>query len=118
MRAYALQDEGLDTVEAERGVGIDSVEALVLQRIGAHLVGEPETAAFLLEIEDDAAALFVEALGGETQLVAAVAPARSEHVPRETCRMQPHRYWLGEVRVADDHPDRTAADRITEDNKA
>ena len=51
----------MSVVETERRICVDRIEAFVLQRIGAHLVGEAKTTAFLLEIEDDAAALFVEA---------------------------------------------------------
>ena len=46
----------LVVVETERGVGVDRIEAGVLQLVGPHLVGEAEAAAFLREIEDDAAA--------------------------------------------------------------
>ena len=46
----------LVVIEAERGVGIDRVEAVVLHLIGAHLVGEAKAAAFLRQIQNDAAA--------------------------------------------------------------
>src|SRR5262249_55637110 len=45
----------LVVVEAERGVGVDRVETLVLELIGAHLVDKSDAAPFLLEIEDHAA---------------------------------------------------------------
>src|SRR4029077_17144203 len=105
----------LVVVEAERGIGVDGIEALILQRIGAHLVGEPEAAPFLLEIKNNAAALFVEPLGREAELVTTVAAARSEHVAGKKRRMQPHRDGLGKIRLADDHGDGAAADSIAED---
>ena len=44
-------------LEAEALVGLDRVEPFVLQLVGADLVGEADAAAFLVEIEQDAAAL-------------------------------------------------------------
>src|ERR1043166_1675189 len=83
----------LVVVEAKRGVGLDRIEARILQRIGADLVGKPEAAAFLLEIEDDAAALFIQPRQRKPKLIAAVATARAEHIAGEASRVQPH--WNG-----------------------
>ena len=105
-------------IETKRGVGIDGVQAGILQRVGAHLVGEPEAAAFLLEIQDDAAALFVQPLGRKTQLVAAVTAARSEHIAGETGRVQAHGYGFGKIRLSDDHRGGAAANSIAEHHKA
>jgi hypothetical protein len=43
--------------KAERGIGVDGVEAIVLKLICSHLVGETKSATFLRQIKDDAAAL-------------------------------------------------------------
>src|ERR1051326_1383240 len=99
----------LVVVEAEGGVGVDRVEALILELISAHLVDEPDAAPFLLEIEDHAAAGLVEPRQRELELVAAVAAARAEHVAGEAGRMQPHRHRLGKNRLANHDRDRVAA---------
>ncbi len=46
----------LIVVEAERGIGVEGVEAVVLQLICPHLVGETKPAPFLRQIQNDAAA--------------------------------------------------------------
>src|SRR5205814_2752953 len=58
-------------VEPERCVGVDRIETRVLQLIGAHLVGKAKPAPFLLEVNDDAAAQFIEARQCQAELVAA-----------------------------------------------
>ena len=99
-------------VEAERGVGVHRVEAAVLKLVGAHLVGETDAAAFLREIEDDAAAGLLQPRQRKLELIAAIAAPRAEHVAGETGRMDAHRHRLGEVRLADDHRDRAVADSV------
>ncbi len=43
-------------LEAQALIGLDRIEALILQAIGAQLVDEADAAAFLREIKQDAAA--------------------------------------------------------------
>ena len=80
----------LIVIEAKRGVCIDGIEAVVLQPIGAHLVGEADAAAFLRQIENNAAAKILEPRHREPKLVAAVTAPRTKYVARQACRMQPH----------------------------
>src|ERR1700730_14265535 len=79
----------LVVVEAERGVGVDGVEPLLLELIGAHLVDETDPAPFLVEVENHAAAGLVEPRHSELELIAAVAAARAEHVAGEAGGGQP-----------------------------
>ena len=58
--AEVAQDLGTDAVvtevflEAELEVGLNGVASAVLQRVGADFVGEADTAAFLVHVDDDA----------------------------------------------------------------
>jgi hypothetical protein len=65
---------------AELEIGLDGVEALVLQLVGAELGHESDAAAFLLLVDQDAGALFDDAIHGELELLAAVAAQRAEDV--------------------------------------
>src|SRR6266851_4023678 len=73
----------LSIVKAECGVGVEGVEAVVLQLICSHLVGETKPAAFLRQIENDAAAEVFEQRHSEPKLVPAVPAPRAEHVARQ-----------------------------------
>ena len=86
-------------VEAERGVGVDRIEAGVLKLVGAHLVGEADAAAFLREIKDDAAAGLLQPRQRKPELVAAIAAPRAEHVAGEAGRMDAHRHRLATGRA-------------------
>src|SRR3982751_2921798 len=62
-----LQDLDADAVvtliglEAETLVGFHRIEPLLLQFVGSYLVGEPDAAPFLVQIQEDAAALMLDA---------------------------------------------------------
>src|ERR1019366_1405596 len=66
---------------------------------------------------DDAAAYFFEALKREIELIAAVASPRAEYVAGETGGVQAHQNWFGEIGLADNDRDRTAAHRVTENDE-
>jgi hypothetical protein len=108
----------LIVVKAEGGVGVESIEAVVLQLICPHLVGETKPAAFLRQIENDAAAEIFEQRHSEPKLVAAVAAPRAEHVAGQAGGMQPHRNGICEIRLPDDDGDLTATHGVTEHDKA
>ena len=108
----------LVVVEAERGVGIDRVEACVLQLVGPHLVGKTDATALLGEIEDHATARFVEPRQRQLELIAAIAAAGAEHVAGQACRMDANRHRLRQVGRTDDHRDRVIAERIAEHDEA
>ena len=63
----------LIVIEAEGGVGVKRVEAVVLRLICPHLVGETKPAGFLSQIENDATAEVFEQRQSEPKLVPAVA---------------------------------------------
>ncbi len=63
----------LIVVEAERGVGVEGIETVVLQLICPHLVGETKPAAFPSQIENDAAVEVFEQRQSEPKLFPVVA---------------------------------------------
>src|ERR1700687_3253285 len=67
-------------LEAEALVRLDRVEALVLERVGAQLVHQPDATPFLSQVEEDPASLRGNALERRVHLLAAVAPLRSEDI--------------------------------------
>ena len=66
--------------KAQAFVGLDGVGALILKGIGANLVGQPDAAAFLIEVNQDAPAFIRDAGHGRMQLRTAVAAGRVEDV--------------------------------------
>src|ERR1019366_2748221 len=109
--------DALVVIEPKRRVGINRVEPIVLHLIGPHLVGEAKPASLLRQIKDDAAAYFFEALKREIELIAAVAPPRAEYVAGETGGVQAHQNGKGEIGLADNDCDRTAAHRVTKNDE-
>src|SRR5439155_8573215 len=89
----------------------------VLEPVGTHFVGKAKPAAFLVKIENDAAALLFQPRKRQPQLIAAIAAPRAEDVAGETSRMHPHRHRLLEIWFSDNDRDRAAADRVTEDHE-
>src|SRR5207253_3301479 len=65
----------------------DSIRAFVLQGIGANLVDDAYASSFLLLINDCAPSLTLYHFHRATQLTAAVALHRAEHIARQTLRM-------------------------------
>src|SRR4029079_466941 len=102
----------------KRRIGIDSIETVVLQLIGAHLVGETDAAAFLREVEHDAAAEIFEPPHRELKLIAAIAAPRAEHIAGKACRVEPHGNGVREIGLAYDDRGGIAADCVTEDDEA
>src|SRR5439155_723808 len=94
-RADAQLAQDLDThsvialirFEAEPLVGLDRVEALVLELVRANLVREPDAAAFLIQIQQDAAAFLGNPLHGRIELGAAVTADRVQSVAGQARRV-------------------------------
>ena len=94
-RADAQLAQDLDThsvialirFEAEPLVGLDRVEALVLELVRANLVREPDAAAFLIQIQQDAAAFLGDPLHGRIELGAAVTADRVQSVAGQARRV-------------------------------
>ena len=117
MRAATLI-VALIVIETKRGVCIDGIEAVFLQSIGAHLVGEAKAAAFLRQVENNAAAKIVQPRHREPKLVTAITASRTEDVGRQACRMQPHGHRFGEVRLAHDDGNLNPAHSVAEYDEA
>lgn len=86
--AEVLEDLGADSVVAEVGgvaeffVGFDGVVTFLLKFVGFDFSGETDAAAFLAEVEEDAA-FFGDLTEGAVELFAAVAAAGAEDVTSE-----------------------------------
>src|SRR2546426_953207 len=61
-------------VEAQRGVGLDRVLALVLKLVGAHLVEQPDPAPLLPHVDEDPAPFGLDPGESLVELKPAVAP--------------------------------------------
>src|SRR3546814_3624735 len=70
---------------------VDRIEPLILKRIGTQLVQKPDTAPFLTEIEQDAAARCRHRVERCMKLRPAIAFERAEDVAGEAFRMQAHK---------------------------
>ena len=92
-------------VEAEVEVGLEGVEAVVLQLVGPDLLGDADAAAFLAHVEDQAEVIGGDAVEGELELVAAVAAQRAEHVAGEALGVHAGRDFAGARDRAADNGD-------------
>ena len=81
-------------------VGIDGVEALFLELVGAYLLHQTDATALLVEVDDEAAALLLDELHGLVQLLAALAAHRAEDVPCGAAGVDAHQYGLAISDVA------------------
>ena len=87
----------LIVLETQHRVGVARIEPRVLQSIGSHLVRKTNAAAFLGQVQNDAATEAFQARERELKLVAAVASSRAKHVACQACRMKPNRDRLGKI---------------------
>src|SRR5450830_429933 len=104
-------------IEAESRVGINRVKTVFLHLVGAHLVGQTQTAALLRQIENDATAHIFKTRKREFELIAAVASPRAKYVTGEAGGVQAHKNRVAEVWLPDNDGDRTAAHRIPENDE-
>jgi len=91
--------------KAEGFVGFDGVQALVLQLIGAEFIHEADAAAFLGEIDENAAGGLADFAEGEFELGAAIAALGAEHVTGEALGMDAHEGCGAGAEVAADEGD-------------
>ena len=114
-QAQVLEDLQADAVVAQVGavaqgqVGLDGVEPLVLEVVGADLLDQADAAALLGQVDQGADALVADHLQGHVELVAAVAPERVEQVAGEARGVQPDQRGLDRLEVAHDEGDRLVA---------
>ena len=93
----------LVVAKAEGEIGVDRVEpVLLLQRVRADLVGEPDPAPFLAQVEHDPPRLRAHVGETELELIAAIAAERAERVAGEALRVEAHRDVVGSPHVAAD----------------
>src|SRR5205809_4070655 len=74
--------------ESEDPVGVDRVEAMVLKVVGSDLVGDPDHASFMREVEQDAAMRIADFLKRRIALASGIATIENEDVTSDTIRMQ------------------------------
>ncbi len=86
-------------------VGFDCVEPLVLQFVGLQFRHQPNAAAFLLFVYQDAGASLRDQRKRHLELGAAIAAQRTEYVSGEALRVNAHKRW-GRMDVAHDEGDR------------
>ena len=92
-------------LEAELEVGLDRVETLLLELVGAQLVEQPDPAALLGEVEQDARAFLLDPREGALELLAAVAAPRVEHVAGQALGVDTDEHVLLPLDVALDERD-------------
>ena len=76
--------------QAELELGVDRVEAPVLEPVGAQLLGEADAATLVPAQVDDHPALGGHPLERAVELRPAVAALRAEHVAGEALGVHPH----------------------------
>lgn len=81
--------------EAQHLVGVDGIQAVVLQVVGPQLVGQTDTPPFLGEVQQNAATAFGDGGHAAAQLLAAIAAQAAEQVAGETRRVQARRNGVG-----------------------
>ena len=75
--------------EAQAQIGVDRVEALILERISAQLVDQADAAPLLAQIEQDSPARRGDRLERRVELRAAIAFERAEHVAGQAFAVEP-----------------------------
>ena len=94
-QAQVLEDLQADAVVAlvgavaEGEVGLDGVEPLVLEGVGAELLDQADPPPLLGQVDQGADPLAADHLEGQVELVAAVAAERVEQVAGEARRVHP-----------------------------
>ena len=83
----------LSTGRPELEVGVDGVEALVLQVVGPQLVGDADAPALVApQVDDHAQSLFGDRPWRVCSWCAAVAPQRAEHVAGQALAVHPDQH--------------------------
>jgi hypothetical protein len=102
-------------VEAQLQVGFDRVGAGFLQAVGADLVDQADAAAFLAQVEQDAAAFGGDFLQRAFELGAAVAALREHHVAGQAFRVDARQRRLAAAEVAQRHGQVFLAGRVLDE---
>src|SRR5690348_5412843 len=96
-------------LESELQIGLNRVEALVLQRVSLDLVRQPDTTPFLMQVDDYASLGSQDPFDGFGQLLAAIAALGAENVAGKALRMQPHQRRATAANIALDQGQMLAA---------
>ena len=86
--------------EAQRQVGLDRVQAAVLQVVGLDLVDQADAAPFLAQVDEHPAPLLGDALHGQVALEAAVAAQAVQGVAGQALGVHPHQHGFLGVELA------------------
>ena len=91
--------------EPEETVGLERVEAVLLQGVRPELVGESDAPALLPEVEQDARVVPPDRLERRRELIPAVAAKRAQGVPGQALRVKPggDRRLAGDISMHDRH---------------
>src|SRR6185369_16601278 len=89
--------------EPQRAIGVDGVEAFLLQQIRSKLVAQTDTTTLLCQIQEDAAASGSEDAQAGVQLFAAIASEAPEEIAGKTGRMEPHGHRVRPALALADH---------------
>src|SRR5260370_36364711 len=99
-------------------IRFDRVHPIVLKSASANLVPEPDSAAFLVKINDHSGFRSHYPLERLLQLLAAIASRRREHVASQALRMEPHQHRPSTADLALEQRKMLAAiDDILEDHR-
>ena len=88
--------------QAEREVGVDGVEAALLQAVGAELVDEADAAALVTAHVDDDAAVLLDRVERRLELRAALALERVERLAGQALGVHAHERRVLEELARDD----------------
>src|SRR5262249_2873373 len=105
-------------LEAELQIRLDRVEPLVLQGVRLDFIGQPDPAAFLVEINYHAGIGAKNPLDRFSQLLAAIASIGPENVAGQALRVQPHQRRFAAADIAlDQRQMLTTIDRAAKDDR-
>src|SRR6185436_8897782 len=86
--------------EAEPLVCLDRVEPLVLKLVRANLVGEPDSAPLLVQVQQHPSPLGCNATHRRVELRTAIAARRVEDVARQAARVHAHEHTFTVAEIA------------------
>ena len=87
---------------AERQVGVDRVQALVLEVVGPQLVPQPNAAALLAQVDQNAGTLLSDAFDRQVELLPTIAAQGTEHIPCEALGMDPDQQFATALDLSQD----------------
>jgi hypothetical protein len=89
--------------EAQRAIGVDSVQAFLLQQIRSKLVAQTDTPTLLRQIQEDASAPGGEDAQAGMQLFTAIASEAAEEIAGKAGGVEPHGHRIWPALALADH---------------